>query len=100
MLSLHDQSWNLWQNSAPNHRGPAAVTEDQIARAKALIEEDATAILFADAEEIHQRWHDLMDEISLANGCDPADSVNLTLIAYDPFTHRFAIVAVPEPPEQ
>ena len=100
MLSLHDQAWNLWQNSLPQHRGPATATDDQLARAKALIDEDATAILFADAMDIHTRWDDLMEEIAESNGCPSYDTTApLTLIAYHPFEHRFAIVAAPEPPE-
>ena len=93
--SLHDQAWNLWRNSEPYHIRPADVLPGHIERAKAIIEEDSTAIMHEDAADIAEKWDDLIMEIGEHNGFD---ILSTPIIAFNPFEDRFMLVNTPPLP--
>lgn len=91
--SLHQQAWNGWRNSQPYHIKDADTTPEQVATAKALIEEDSTAIMAQDASDIAQKWDDLLREVCDENGYGVFDPV---IAMFNPFEDRFTLVRVPE----
>lgn len=91
--SLHDQAWNGWRNSQPFHINDAHTTPEQVATAKALIEEDSTAITEEDAADIAAKWDDLLREVLDENGHGMFDPV---IAMFNPFEDRFTLVRVPE----
>ncbi len=93
MPSLHDQAWNGWRNSQPLHLKDADATPEHIATAKALINEDSTAIMEDAAADIAAKWDELLNEVCEYNGHGVFD---LIIAMFNPFEDRFTLVRVPE----
>lgn len=94
--SLHDQAWNGWRNSQPNHFKDADATPEHIDTAKALIEEDSTCIMADDAADIASRWDTLFMEVCGYNGYGVFDPV---MAVFNPFEARFTLVRILDFPE-